>query len=140
MAKGHKKSASSQFSAAGPSTSTPKKPVAAAAAAAPVGPSTSKRRLPVANSLSPHDSADIPGMNLTFAPTRSRLDVTSKGGLIDHVGFEVGNLAAFCQKLEAKGVKFDQPYKKIPSLGIATAFLTDPKGVSIELTEGLGAY
>ena len=88
----------------------------------------------------PHDSADIPGMNLTFAPTRTRLDVTSKGGLIDHVGFEVKDLAAYCRKLEAKGVKFDQPYKKIPSLGIATAFLTDPKGVSIELTEGLGAY
>ena len=88
----------------------------------------------------PHDSADIPGMNLTFAPTRSRLDLPSKGGLIDHVGFEVKDLAAYCKKLEAKGVKFDQPYKRIPSLGIATAFLTDPKGVSIELTEGLGAY
>jgi catechol 2,3-dioxygenase-like lactoylglutathione lyase family enzyme len=88
----------------------------------------------------PHDSTDIPGMNLTFAPTRGPVDLTTKGGVIDHIGFEVRNLAAFCQKLEAKGVKLDQPYKKIPSAGIATAFLTDPKGVYIELTEGLGAY
>lgn len=88
----------------------------------------------------PHDSADIPGMNLTFAPTRGKTDTSTKGGIIDHVGFEIKNLAAFCQKLEAKGIKLDAPYRKIPDLGIAIAFLTDPSGVYIELTEGLDAY
>jgi hypothetical protein len=37
-------------------------------------------------------------------------------------------------------VKFDVPYRKIPRLGIAIAFLTDPTGGYIELTEGLGAF
>jgi catechol 2,3-dioxygenase-like lactoylglutathione lyase family enzyme len=86
-----------------------------------------------------HDSADIPGMNLTFAPSHAR-SLGTKGGIIDHVGFEVKNLEAYCRKLEAAGVKFDTPYTKIPNLGIAIAFLTDPHGVRIELTEGLSAY
>jgi catechol 2,3-dioxygenase-like lactoylglutathione lyase family enzyme len=86
-----------------------------------------------------HDSADIPGMNLTFAPSHART-LGTKGGIIDHIGFEVVNLEAYCKKLEAAGVKFDEPYKKVPALGIARAFLTDPHGVLIELTEGLGAY
>jgi hypothetical protein len=29
------------------------------------------------------------------------------------------------------------PYSKVPALNIAHAFVTDPWGVSIELTEGL---
>ncbi len=85
-----------------------------------------------------HDSADIPGMNLTFAPSRAR-SLPTKGGIIDHIGFEVKNLAAFCKKLEAAGIKFDVPYTNHPGQGFANAFLTDPRGVSIELTEGLGA-
>ena len=87
----------------------------------------------------PHVSADIPGMNLTFAIGKAR-DQATKDGLIDHIGFEVKGLEAYCRKLQTAGVKFDVPYTKAPKLGIAYAFFTDPKGVSIELTEGLGAW
>ena len=41
------------------------------------------------------------------------------------------------KKLEAAGVTFDVPYRKIPALGLSLAFLTDPWGTYIELTEGL---
>jgi hypothetical protein len=34
-------------------------------------------------------------------------------------------------------VKFDVTYRKIPALGLSLAFLTDPWGTYIELTEGL---
>ena len=87
------------------------------------------------------DTADISAMNLTFSPNREdepRPD--TKGRALDHVGFEVKNLQAFCKQLEASGVKFDVPYRKIPNLGIAVAFLTDPKGGYIELTEGLDTF
>jgi catechol 2,3-dioxygenase-like lactoylglutathione lyase family enzyme len=93
----------------------------------------------LASTRGPHPSADIPGINLTFAPSKAR-DLGTKDGLIDHIGFEVRDLQAFCNKLQASGMKLDKPYTKLPSLGIAYAFLTDPKGVSIELTEGLTAY
>jgi hypothetical protein len=32
-------------------------------------------------------------------------------------------------------VKLDTPYRKIPQMGFAVAFLTDPWGTRIELTE-----
>jgi catechol 2,3-dioxygenase-like lactoylglutathione lyase family enzyme len=87
-----------------------------------------------------HDAADIPGMNLSFGVTRNPPTIGTKGRSVDHIGFEVKNLEAFCKKLEANGVKLDSPYRKIPSAGIAIAFLTDPFGTYVELTEGLDKY
>ncbi|HEX6893906.1 MAG TPA: VOC family protein [Bryobacteraceae bacterium] len=87
-----------------------------------------------------HDAADVPGMNLTFGVTRKPPTTPTKGRSVDHVGFEVKNLEAFCQKLEANGVKLDVPYRKIPAAGIAVAFLTDPFGTYVELTEGLDQF
>ena len=82
---------------------------------------------------------DLPGVNLTFtqSPTPT---VGTKGRSIDHIGFEVANLEAFCKELEAKGVKLDRPYTKRPDLGLSIAFLTDPWGTSVELSEGLNHY
>ncbi|MDB6036551.1 MAG: Glyoxalase/bleomycin resistance protein/dioxygenase, partial [Verrucomicrobiales bacterium] len=56
---------------------------------------------------------------------------------VDHIGFEVANLEAFCKKLEADGIKFDVPFRSMPQMGLSIAFFTDPWGVYIELTEGL---
>ena len=57
--------------------------------------------------------------------------------LPDHIGFEIKNLDAFTKKLEAQGIKLDRPYTKVPQLGIAIAFIKDPWGTNIEMTEGL---
>jgi len=84
-------------------------------------------------------TADAPGLNLSFATSRTPT-VGTKGRTIDHIGFEVKDLAAFCKKLEAKGVKFDVPYRDVPNIGLKIAFLTDPSGVYIELTEGFDKY
>lgn len=81
-------------------------------------------------------AADLPGINLTWAPTVAP-QLPTQGRVIDHIGFEVENLEAFCRELERKGVVFDSPYREVPALGIAVAFLTDPWGTFIELTEGL---
>jgi catechol 2,3-dioxygenase-like lactoylglutathione lyase family enzyme len=82
------------------------------------------------------EAADAPGVNLTFSAATSPL-VPIKGRVLDHIGFEVKDLEAFCKKLEASGVKFDVPFRKVPDLGLSIAFFTDPFGVYIELTEGL---
>jgi len=81
-------------------------------------------------------AADVPGVNLRWRAADSKLPGT-KGRGVDHIGFEVTNLEAFCKKLEAEGVKFDMPYRSFPQMGLSIAFLTDPWGVYIELTEGL---
>jgi catechol 2,3-dioxygenase-like lactoylglutathione lyase family enzyme len=82
------------------------------------------------------DAADLPGVNLTFTKAETPT-VATKGRSIDHLGFEVKNLEAFCRKLEAAGQKLDRPYTKIPNSTTAIAFLTDPWGTYIELTENL---
>ena len=84
-------------------------------------------------------TADVPGMNLSFA-TSATPPVATKGRAIDHIGFEVTNLEAFCKKLEARGVKFDVPFRNIPAIGLNIAYITDPSGVYIELTEGYNKY
>ena len=61
----------------------------------------------------------------------------SKGRGIDHIGFEVKNLDAFVKNLEAKGVKMDAAVRQLPGTDLKIAFLTDPYGTYIELTEGL---
>jgi len=82
-------------------------------------------------------AADIPGVNLSWNPADAQL-ANTKGRGMDHIGFEVAGLEEFCKKLEAGGVKFDVPFRKVPQLGLSIAFLTDPWGTYIELTEGLG--
>jgi catechol 2,3-dioxygenase-like lactoylglutathione lyase family enzyme len=81
-------------------------------------------------------AADLPGVRLVFSEAGGKT-AGSKGRSIDHIGFEVANLEGFCRKLEARGIKFEVSYQKRPDLGIALAFLTDPWGTVIELTEGL---
>ena len=82
------------------------------------------------------DAADLPGVNLTFAKAETPT-VATKGRSLDHLGFEVKNLEAFCHKLETAGIKLDRPYTRIPNSTTAIAFLTDPWGSYIELTENL---
>lgn len=87
------------------------------------------------------DTTDIAEINLSFNPVREgQSNPGSKGRALDHIGFEVANLEAFCKQLESSGVKLDVPYRKIPNVGIAIAFLTDPEGGYIELTEGLDKF
>ncbi len=81
-------------------------------------------------------AADLPGINLTFAPV-SEAPLPIAGTVLDHIGFEIDDLEAFCRKLEAQGIILDRGYTQIPTLGISVAFLTDPWGTYIELTEGL---
>jgi catechol 2,3-dioxygenase-like lactoylglutathione lyase family enzyme len=81
-------------------------------------------------------AADLPGVNLTFGGTAQPV-VGTRGRAIDHIGFEVKGLEAYCKQLEAQGIKFDRPYTYIPQIGFAIAFLTDPFGTYIELTEGM---
>ncbi|HAI15132.1 MAG TPA: hypothetical protein DCM12_01530, partial [Gammaproteobacteria bacterium] len=64
----------------------------------------------------------------------------TRGAAIDHIGFEFDDLEAFCKELEAKGIEFDVPFREIPEIELKIAFITDPSGVFIELTEGYDDY
>jgi len=82
-----------------------------------------------------YQAVDLPGIDINISGVPNA-QAPTEGRMLDHIGFEVKNLEAFCRQLEAEGIEFDRPYAKLPS-GFGLAFLTDPWGTYIELTEGL---
>ena len=81
-------------------------------------------------------AADLPGINLSFSRSMNdTVQVTTKGRVLDHIGFDVKNLETFLKKYEAAGGKIDRPYTKNEQAGTALAFITDPWGTYIELNE-----
>ena len=83
-------------------------------------------------------SASLPGLGMNFSPAQTAV-VGTRGRALDHIGFEVKNLEAFTKRLESQGITLDVAYRSVPAAGIAIAFITDPWGTYIELTEGLAA-
>lgn len=83
----------------------------------------------------PIEAGDLAGVSLSYG--RGMNVVGTKGRALDHIGFEVKNLDALVKKLEGLGVKLEAPVRKIPNSNLKVAFLTDPWGTYIELTEGL---
>lgn len=73
----------------------------------------------------PFITGNVAGVEVTFANSETPV-VGTQNRAIDHIGFEIENLEAFCKKLEEKGVKFDRPYRAVPQLGLSIAFFTDP--------------
>ena len=84
-------------------------------------------------------SAQLPGVLLNFSQSASPV-VGTQGRVYDHIGFEVKNLEEFCKGLEAQGIRLTVTYRRIDAIDTAIAFVTDPWGTSIELTEGLAKY
>lgn len=82
------------------------------------------------------NATGVPGIAFSFRKTDTPQAAT-KGRSLDHIGFEVKGLEAFCKKLAADGVTFETPFRDVPRLGLKIAFLLDPAGTRIELTEGL---
>jgi catechol 2,3-dioxygenase-like lactoylglutathione lyase family enzyme len=79
----------------------------------------------------------FPGANFSFSPQATKLAPTA-GRSLDHIGFEVKNLDAFLKKLESQGIRIDEGPRPSPnSKSLRVAYVTDPWGTRIELTEGL---
>jgi catechol 2,3-dioxygenase-like lactoylglutathione lyase family enzyme len=81
-----------------------------------------------------NQAADIPGANLTYSAA-AEPTVTTKGRVLDHIGFDVRNLEAFLKTLQAAGVKIDRPFTRNEQTGGGLAFVYDPWGTYIELNE-----
>jgi catechol 2,3-dioxygenase-like lactoylglutathione lyase family enzyme len=82
------------------------------------------------------EAGDLPGVNLSFGGS-GKPTLPTKGRSLDHIGFEVKNLEEFVKSLEAKGINIEAPIRQVPNTKLKVAFLTDPWGTYIELTEGL---
>jgi catechol 2,3-dioxygenase-like lactoylglutathione lyase family enzyme len=76
---------------------------------------------------------DLPGVQVRFgmadmkqAPTRRRV--------LDHIGFDVKDHQAFVKKIQAEGIKLDEPVRK-GATGSTITYITDPWGTRIEIIE-----
>ena len=79
------------------------------------------------------DSILFQGANLVISQADSALPSMDRA--IDHISFEVKDLANFCKSLAENGVKLDSPPHLVPELGASIALLSDPWGTRIELME-----
>jgi catechol 2,3-dioxygenase-like lactoylglutathione lyase family enzyme len=77
---------------------------------------------------------DVPGGQLRFAKADT-VQAPTRGRVLDHIGFDVKDLPAFITKIEAEGVKLDEPYRKILGAGAAITYITDPWGTRVELVQ-----
>jgi len=81
-------------------------------------------------------SAIVPGGRIDVREVESPTEPTP-GRAIDHIGFEVADMDAFAAKLRSEGIAFDREPQEIERIDLKIAFITDPIGTSIEITEGL---
>jgi catechol 2,3-dioxygenase-like lactoylglutathione lyase family enzyme len=88
---------------------------------------TTRRNLP---------AAKLPGGEVDFLKAKEA-PAPTKGRTLDHIGFEIKDLDSFAKTLDADGIKFDMPVRDVPAIGLKIAFIIDPVGTRIELTQGL---
>lgn len=82
-------------------------------------------------------SAVIPGGRIDFFAPRGGEPLPTQGTAIDHIGFEVDDMAAFAAKMADMGIEFNRGPERIDAINLTIAFITDPVGTYIEITEGL---
>ena len=78
---------------------------------------------------------NIPGVQLRFNMAETK-QAPTRGRALDHFGFDVGDHAAFVKRLEAEGIKLDQPVGK-GATGNTITYITDPWGARIEIVQRL---
>jgi catechol 2,3-dioxygenase-like lactoylglutathione lyase family enzyme len=76
---------------------------------------------------------DLPGVQLRFAKADTA-QAPTRGRVLDHIGFDVKDHAAFVQKIQAEGIKLDEPPRQVPN-GSKITYITDPWGTRIEIIE-----
>jgi catechol 2,3-dioxygenase-like lactoylglutathione lyase family enzyme len=76
---------------------------------------------------------DLPGVQIRFARADAK-QAGTRGRVLDHIGFDVKGHGAFVKRIEAQGIKLDEPVRKSAS-GSTITYITDPWGTRIELVE-----
>jgi len=74
---------------------------------------------------------------IDFLPVRGAAPRPSEAAAIDHIGFEAQDLKAFVQHAQGLGVVLERGPTTVATIDLAVAFLSDPAGAYIEITEGL---
>jgi catechol 2,3-dioxygenase-like lactoylglutathione lyase family enzyme/predicted enzyme related to lactoylglutathione lyase len=76
---------------------------------------------------------DLPGVQLRFNKADTAQAAT-RHRVLDHIGFDLKDHAAFVKKISDEGIKLDEPVRTAPNGSIIT-YITDPWGTRIELIQ-----
>jgi catechol 2,3-dioxygenase-like lactoylglutathione lyase family enzyme len=76
---------------------------------------------------------DIPGAQFRFNKA-DKAQAATRHRVLDHIGVDVKDHPAFVKKIEAEGIKLDEPPRKNPA-GTVITYITDPWGTRIEIIE-----
>ena len=76
---------------------------------------------------------DIPGIQIRINKVDAKQAAT-RGRVLDHIGFDVKDHAAFVKKITAEGIKLDQEVRANPG-GNTITYITDPWGTRIEIIQ-----
>ena len=82
-------------------------------------------------------SALVPGGRVDFLAAQGEVPQPTQGGAIDHIGFEVADMDAFAAHMRDLGIVFNRGPERIDDIKLTIAFITDPAGTYIEITQGL---
>lgn len=82
-------------------------------------------------------SALIPGGRVDIMGARGESPKSTQLGRLDHIGFEVDDMDVFAAHLRDLEIDFDIEPRLINTMELTIAFITDPDGTSIEITQGL---
>ena len=78
---------------------------------------------------------NLPGVQIRFNAADTQ-QAPTRGRVLDHFGFDVNDHAAVVKRLEAEGIKLDQPVGK-GATGNTITYITDPWGTRIEIVQRL---
>src|SRR5215472_3956230 len=76
---------------------------------------------------------DIPGVQIRFTKSDAK-QAPTRGRVLDHIGFDVKDHQAFVKKIEAEGIKLDEPVRT-SAAGNTITYITDPWGTRIEIVQ-----
>ena len=76
---------------------------------------------------------NLPGVQIRFNAADTK-QAPTRGRVLDHFGFDTNDHPAFVKKLEAEGIKLDEPVRKSPT-GSTITYITDPWGTRIEIVQ-----
>ena len=76
---------------------------------------------------------DIPGVQIRFTKSDTK-EASTRGRILDHIGFDVKDHQAFLKKIQAEGIKLDEPVRT-SAAGNTITYITDPWGTRIEIVQ-----
>jgi catechol 2,3-dioxygenase-like lactoylglutathione lyase family enzyme len=76
---------------------------------------------------------DVPGVQFRFG-AGDKPQARTRGRVLDHIGVDVRDHAAFVKKIQAEGITLDEPVRKSPT-GSTITYITDPWGTRIEIVQ-----